>query len=119
MRSGSFFDGPRPAVFGLFQGREQRKGRDGRDVNYFVYELKRRLIPEKAGTYTLGPGVVKGSFVDGMEGGRYTGLRLVAVAPAVTVEVREVPSPRPATFCGGIGSYRVTAAANPSRASGG
>ena len=113
MRSGSIFDGPRPAVFGLFQGREQRKGRDGQDVNYFVYELKRRLIPEKAGTYTLGPGVVKGPFVDGNKGGRYTGLRLVAVAPAVTVEVRDVPSPRPATFCGGIGSYRVTAVASP------
>jgi BatD DUF11 like domain len=114
MRSGSFFEGPRAAVFGLYQGRERRKGRDGQEVNYFVYELKRRLIPEKAGTYSLGPGLVKGSFADGMEGGRYTGRRLVAVAPAVTVEVREVPSPRPATFCGGIGSYRVTAAANPS-----
>ncbi len=113
MRSGSFLEGPRPAVFGLFQGRERRKGRDAEEVNYFVYELKRRLIPEKAGTYTIGPGVVKGSFVDGNEGGRYTGRRLVAVAPAVTVEVREVPSPRPATFCGGIGSYRVTAAASP------
>jgi hypothetical protein len=112
--SGSFlFDQRRPAVFGLLQGRERRNGRDGRPVNYFVYELKRKIMPEKAGTYTLGPALVKGSFVDGMEGLRYTARRLVAVAPAVTVAVSEVPLPRPATFCGGIGNYRVAASASP------
>jgi hypothetical protein len=113
MRSGSFFEGPRAAVFSLPGGREKRKGQDGREVNYFAYELKRKLIPEKAGAYSLGPAVVKGSFVDGMEGGSYTGRRLVAVAAAVPLEVREVPLPRPATFCGGIGNYRVTASARP------
>ena len=113
MRSGSFFEGPRPAVFGLPHRREHRKGRDGKDVNYFVYELKRRLIPEKAGTYQLGPGVVRGSFVDGMDSGRYLAHRLVAIGAAVPVEVREVPTPRPATFCGGIGTYRVSASASP------
>ena len=64
-RSGSFFEGPRLAVFNLYQGRESRKGLDGRPVNYFVYELKRKLTAEKAGTYALGPAIVKGSFVDG------------------------------------------------------
>ena len=112
-RSGSFFEGPRLAVFNLYQGRESRKGLDGRPVNYFVYELKRKLTAEKAGTYTLGPAIVKGSFVAGMEGSNYTGRRLVAVAPAVSVEVREVPVPRPATFCGGIGNYRLAASASP------
>ena len=112
-RSGSFFEGPRLAVFNLYQGRESRKGLDGRPVNYFVYELKRKLTAEKAGTYALGPAIVKGSFVDGMEGSSYTGRRLVAVAPAVSVEVREVPAPRPATFCGGIGNYRLAASASP------
>ena len=112
-RSGSFFEGPRLAVFNLDQGRERRKGLDGQPVNYFVYELKRTLTAEKAGTYKLGPAIVKGSFVNGKEGNTYTGRRLVAVAPAVSVEVREVPSPRPATFCGGIGTYRVAASANP------
>jgi hypothetical protein len=113
-RSGSFFEGPRLAVFGLYQGRENRKGLDGRAVNYFVYELKRKLIAEKAGTYSLGPAIVKGSFVAGMDGSSYTGRRLVAVAPAVPVEVREVPQPRPATFCGGIGNYHLAAFAKPS-----
>ena len=48
-----------------------------------------------------------------MEGSSYTGRRLVAVAPAVTVEVREVPAPRPATYCGGIGNYSLAASASP------
>ena len=112
-RGGFFLDRPRLAVFNFMKGREKRKGRDRREVDYFVYELKRRLIPEKAGTYTLGPAFVKGSFVDGMEGGRFTGRRLVAVAPAVAVEVKKVPPTRPVTYCGGIGAYRVAASANP------
>jgi hypothetical protein len=115
MRSGAFslFDGPRAAVFSLYQGRESRKGIDGNPVNYFVYELKRKLTAEKMGTYPLGPAVVKGSFVEGMKGSNYTGRRLVAVAPAVSVEVREVPGPRPATYCGGIGDYRLAASGSP------
>jgi hypothetical protein len=112
-RSSAFFEGPRLAVFSLYQGRESRKGFDGGPVNYFVYELKRKLTAEKAGTYALGPAIVKGSFVQGMEGTSYTAQRLVAVAPKVSVEVREVPIPRPATFCGGIGNYRLTASASP------
>jgi hypothetical protein len=112
-RSGSFFEGPRSAVFNLYKGRESRNGLDGRPINYFVYELKRQLTAEKAGTYALGPALVKGTFVNGTEDGNYTGPRLVAVAPSVTLEVREVPSPRPATFCGGIGNYRLAASASP------
>ncbi len=112
-RSGSFFDGPRLAVFSLYQGRESRKGLDGRTINYFVYELKRKLTAERAGTYAFGPAIVKGSFVEGVEGNSYTGRRLAAVAPMVPAAVREVPSPRPATFCGGIGNYHLAAAASP------
>ena len=97
----------------MYHGRESRKGLDGRSVNYFVYELKRRLTAERAGKFALGPAIVKGSFVEGTEGNSYTGRRLAAIAPMVPVEVREVPSPRPATFCGGIGNYRLAASASP------
>ncbi len=113
MRSGSIFDGPRAAVFHLYRGREKAKDFDGQTVNYFAYELKRTFTPETSGTYRFGPATVKGTFVDGVEGRNYSGRRIVAVAPAVQVEVREVPSPRPATFCGGIGQYTVSAAASP------
>jgi len=114
MRGLAFFEAPQ-AVFNLYQGRESRKGRDGRPVNYFVYELKRTLTGEKSGTYTLGPALVKGTFAKGMgeDGASYTGPRLVAVAPAVSVEVRDVPTPRPATYCGAIGNYQVAASASP------
>ena len=113
-RSGSLFDGPRPAVFNLLKGRETRDGLDGNSVRYYVYELKRTLIPERTGTYSLGPAIVKGTFVAGFERREYTPRRLVATAPAVTVEVREIPSPRPPTFCGGIGEYKIAATASPS-----
>ncbi len=112
-RSGSFFEGPRAAVFSFYQGRESRKGLDGQPVNYFVYELKRKLTPSKAGTYPLGPAIVKGTFVDGMESGSYTGRKVVAIAPAAPIEARDVPVPRPPTFCGGIGDYQLTTTANP------
>lgn len=112
-RSASLFDGPQAAVFNLFHGRETRTGLDGNPVRYFVYELKRRFVPEKTGSYALGPAIVKGTFVDGSDGKSYTGKKVVAIAPAAPVEVREVPAPRPATFCGGIGEYRVAASASP------
>ena len=113
MRSSSIFDGPRSATFNLYKNREKRDGLDGQPVNYFVYELKRRLTPEKAGEYLLGPAIIKGSFVDGIEGRNYSARRLVAIAPAITVEVLDVPEPRPPTYCGGIGMYSVAASASP------
>ena len=109
----SFFEGARLAVFNLYQKRESRKGLDGSKVSYFVYELKRKVTAEKSGVYTFGPAIVKGSFVEGTEGSSYTGKRLVAVASPVPVEVRDVPTPRPATYCGGIGSYNLNASAKP------
>jgi hypothetical protein len=112
-RSGLLFDSPRAAVFDLPHGRENRNGLDGQPIRYFVYELKRKLTADKAGTYKFGPAVVKGSFVDSEEGNQYTGRRLVAVVPAVSLEARDVPDPRPATFCGGIGGYRLSASASP------
>lgn len=107
------FDGARSAVFNLAKGREDRDGLDGRSINYFAYELSRSFTPEKTGMYSLGPAIVKGTFVAEVEGNEYTARRLVAIAPAVSIDVREVPQPRPATFCGGIGDYQLTASASP------
>jgi hypothetical protein len=113
--SGSFFGGSRPAVFELPQARETRNSLDGQPINYFSYELTRQFVPEKTGRYEFGPALVKGTFVEGLNGQEFRGRRIVAIAPAVSVEVREVPSPRPATFTGGIGEYLVAASANPVR----
>ena len=112
-RGASLFDGPRRAVFHLYVGRETRPGLDGRSISYFAYELKRTFTPERAGTFSFGPGLVKGTFADSSEDRGYTARRLVVVAAPLTVDVRDVPSPRPASFCGGIGTYRIAASANP------
>ncbi len=57
-RSGAFslFDGPRAAVFNLYQGRESRKGMDGRPVNYFVYELNASAHCREGGNVYTRPG---------------------------------------------------------------
>jgi hypothetical protein len=111
----SIFDGERLAVLNLAKGRQTRDGLDGTPIKYFVYELVRTFTPEKTGTYLFGPGVIKGTFVGDFDGREYSPQQLVAIAPAVSVEVREVPSPRPATYCGGIGAYTVAASANPTK----
>ena len=113
--SGSFFGSSRPAVFDLPQARETRNSLDDQPINYFAYELTRQFVPEKTGRYEFGPALVKGTFVEELNGQEYRGRKLVAIAPAVSVEVLEVPSPRPATFTGGIGEYLIAASANPVR----
>jgi hypothetical protein len=113
--TGSIFGNSRPAVFDLSKGRETRNGLDEKPVDYFVYELSRRYTAEKPGPYAFGPAMVKGRFVAGEQQAEFVGRRIVAVTPAVTVEVREVPSPRPASFIGGIGEYHVAASASPSK----
>ncbi|WP_422931991.1 BatD family protein [Singulisphaera sp. PoT] len=113
LRSMSFFEGPPSAVFHLAAGRESRPGLDGKPINYFAYELKRTFTAEASGTFTFGAALIKGRFVDGEGGSAYTSKALAAVAPAATIEVRDVPSPRPAGYCGGVGNYTLAATAAP------
>jgi hypothetical protein len=111
--SGSIFGNARAAVFNLAKGRETRPGRDGKSINYFLYELTRDFVPQQTGRYTFGPALLKGAFVGGMQNNEYLARRIVAIASAATVEVREVPAPRPATYSGGIGEYHIAASASP------
>ena len=110
----AMFGRQRSIVFDLNAGREAHATLNGAKADYVLYELKRTFTAAKAGSYTLGPATLKGAFVEGrVPGGQYTGHNLFVVAPAHTVEVREVPSPRPRTFCGGIGNYKTTVIATP------
>lgn len=111
--TGSIFGGSRAAVFDLSKVQETRNGLDGTPIKYFTYQLTREFTPEKTGEYSFGPALVKGTFVGGVKGKEYLGRRLVAMSPAVSVAVREVPSPRPATYTGGVGDYLVAASASP------
>lgn len=112
--SGSLFQS-RLAVFDLSKGRERRNGITGIPIDYFVYELDRKFVAEKPGTYTFGPASVKGTFATGLSGREYDATRIVAIAPAVNIEVLEVPSPRPNNFIGGIGNYAVSVSATPTK----
>ena len=113
LQSGSLFAREQLAVFGLLRGRETLKGLDGDPIEYFAYELERKFVAEKVGSYTFGPAMVKGTFVTGLTGRQYDTERIVAIATPVNIEVLEVPTPRPNNFTGGIGSYSVSASATP------
>jgi len=100
-------------AFNLYKGREQRKGLDGKNYNYFVYELKRTFFATRAGKFEFGPATIKGQFVDGVDMAKrqYSNRALVAVASAVSVEA-VLPEPRPADFNGCYGRYHLRASAN-------
>lgn len=109
----SLFDSPRKAVFDLNSGRETRQDLDGNDVEYFVYELTRSFVADRTGTFTFNNASVKGVFVTGEKEGEYQGRRIVALAPSIVVEVKDVPSNRPGNYTGGIGKYQISASATP------
>lgn len=100
---GGFFN--ETAVFDLSRGRETRDDLDGKSVRYFKYELSREFTGKNFGKYSLGPAIINGSFVSDFETDGYLAKKIVVTAPAIEVEVREVPSPRPGNFCGGIGDF--------------
>ena len=112
-RSGSLFDSPKRAVFDLRKGRETQRDLRGNDVEYFAFELQRKFKAEKTGTYSFGPAFVKGTFVTGQNGSDYVGKKIVAIAPSIDVLVKDVPSPRPVDYTGGIGTYSIRANASP------
>lgn len=103
----------RVALFDLSAGREKRKDDKGNIVEYFAYELKRTFLPQKAGTFSFGPATIKGTFVDGVSGRGYSGRAVYALCAPAAITVQLAPASRPPTFCGGIGSYTVSASATP------
>ena len=100
-------------AFSLYKEREKRKGLDGKEYNYFVYELKRTFFTTRAGKFEFGPATVKGEFVDGVNQAHheYSHRPLVAVASSVSVE-SVLPEPRPSDFNGCYGNYRLRASSN-------
>ena len=94
-------------------GRETRKDLEGNEVEYFVYELTRSFVANRTGTFTFDNASVKGVFVTGEKDGEYQGRRIVAIAPSIVVEVKDVPTDRPDNYTGGIGQYQMSASATP------
>lgn len=98
-------------VLGLATGREKRLGLDGKEVDYFTYELTRTFIAQRAGTFEFGPATLKGVFASGIRNNQYTGQPVFAVAPAKRIEVVQ-PKAAPANFNGCFGHYDLRATAN-------
>ena len=106
-----FFDQSRLAVFNFYSGREKRKGADGAELNYYVYQLARTFIPTRPGQFKFGAATLKGTFADGFESGnrRLHGRALLAVSPEKIVVCEDFPEPKPANFSGAIGQFKLEA----------
>ncbi|MEO2030510.1 MAG: BatD family protein [Planctomycetaceae bacterium] len=100
-RAAGFHPSPRKAV---------RKDSEGNDISYREYELRRTFIPQRSGTFNMGPVSVKGTFANSIENGRLIGADLYAVAKNVAVTVKDVPTAgRPKSWVGAVGVLTVDA----------
>lgn len=108
------------SVFSLFQNdaagfhptprRTTRKNSAGEEVEYWEYRFSRVLIPQKIGKYDFPAVSLKGTFADEIQNGRLTGRQIYALAPGLTITVRDVPlEGRPESYIGAVGKFEVTA----------
>jgi len=115
------------SVFSLFDNeatgfhpqpiRTTRTDADGTEAGYWEYRLRRKLIPQRAGTFSFGSATLKGTFADGMDNGQLTGRRVYALARGLELTVRDVPRDgRPENYIGAVGSFEITARLVPTTA---
>jgi hypothetical protein len=120
LNTGDLFEimeGRRRSAFNLYTRREVRKGLDGKDINYYVYELKRTFTPQRSGVFKFDGVTLTGTFADRIEAGSIHGSRYVVPAAPYSVEVCDVPTPRPVNYIGGLGgldAFAVSLSATPS-----
>lgn len=109
----SFFEN-RAAGFHPPAKRTQRTRSDGTDGDYFEYQFQRTFVAAKAGPIQLGGVTLKGAFANSVTAGRLTATDIYAVAPSVTVQVKDVPQQgRPESFVGAVGTFEVAAELTP------
>ncbi len=87
----------------------------GRAADYWVYSLEREYVPESLGNYRFGPVSIKGQFLDKeLRNGRGQGRDIYTLAPAIEMNVRNVPEQgRPDSYTGAFGKFRVSAELTP------
>ncbi|MCX7394605.1 MAG: BatD family protein [Planctomycetales bacterium] len=91
-----------------------RKDRGGQDVEYWEYQFRRTLIPQKQGTFEFGPVTLKGTFATAIETGTLKGEKIYAVEKKIEVTVKDVPlQGRPDSFCGAIGTFGLRSELSP------
>ena len=88
----------------------------GEDVNYWQFEISRKFIADTTDVFTFGAVKLRGYFVEAVD--RNVELReLYVIAPAKTVECREVPTARrPENFIGVAGQFTLRSKLTPTRA---
>lgn len=90
----------------------------GRQDEYFVYNLSRRFVPERPGSYRLAATAVKGGVVVEVRGSRPVVREIFDVGGSAVVEVVDAPEEgRPDSYSGAFGrGFRLAAEVAPRRA---
>lgn len=118
---------PRTPVYEGFLSQDLEANPEGQvenynGKNYYTYELSRVLLfPQKSGTlkvtsgtYTLKiqeqVGIIR---MHGFPTARYEEYTYTTPLTTGTINVKALPEPRPADFCGAVGQFSVTASLNP------
>ncbi len=119
---GGFFGSPRRDARLAFHPTPRRVLREdgrGRRVEYWEYDFVRTVIPQDAGTFSLGTASIKGQFAARINTRGNVELDPVyAIAPPLDVIVKQPPlTGRPATYTGAIGSFVGGADLTPHQAS--
>lgn len=113
--SAFLFEGPQAALFDLLTGKTTKVLENGEEHEFFVYEITKSLQADTPGNYSFGPAMVKGVFAVGREDDKLLAKQIAATASPVSVEVVEVPTPRPSNYFGGIGNYSVSTSISPNQ----
>lgn len=114
-RSAVFDLGGRPAAAADVEGVPELAGRAG---EYFVYELRRRFVPERPGRFHFGAVSIKGSVITGVNGTTPVTREIFDVGGAGVVAVEDAPeADRPASYQGAFGTrFALAVAVAPRRA---
>lgn len=86
--------------------RVQLAQQDGKTVDYWQYQFRRRFIAERIGEFTFGPVTLKGAIVTGVTDRSLIGAKVFAVAKSVNVVCKDVPlEGRPESYIGAVGVF--------------
>ena len=91
--------------------RVTRQDAAGKDADYWQYDFRRQFVASRVGQFEFAPVTLKGTFATYADArGQVQGEEVLAVSPAVAVDVRDAPeADRPHEFTGGVGQFQLQA----------
>lgn len=112
----SLFSRSRPAQFVPPSKDVTRTLKDGTQADFVRYTIQQTFRAERPGKISVPAASVKGMFAI-PESDPIDGEQLFAIGNEASLEVSEVPlENRPDTYCGGVGTFEVSASVAPSEA---